>query len=271
METASWIQLLLFVGLLLLLTRPLGAYLYRVLESRQKTFFSPVIGGCEKWLLKALGRGSEKEQSWKQYGAALACFSLAGMLLTYFILRLQHFLPLNPQHLRRLDPSLAFNTAASFASNTNWQNYAGESTMSHFSQMVGLTFQNFVSAAAGIAVAAALVRGIVRKTARTIGNFWVDLVRVTLHVLLPVVVPPGSLFHLPGRDPEFPAGCQRVLPGNIREPGACPAHPPGARCLPGGDQGPGHQRRGLFQRQFGPPFRKPDPVEQFCPDAGHPR
>ena len=117
---------------------------------------------------------------------ALAFFSLAGMLLTYFILRLQHILPLNPQHFAALEPSLAFNTAASFASNTNWQNYAGESTMSHFSQMVGLTFQNFVSAAAGIAVAAALVRGIVRKSARTIGNFWVDLIRVTLHVLLPL-------------------------------------------------------------------------------------
>jgi K+-transporting ATPase ATPase A chain len=109
-----------------------------------------------------------------------------GMLLTYLILRLQHILPLNPQHLAALDPSLAFNTAASFASNTNWQNYAGESTMSHFSQMIGLAFQNFVSAAAGIAVAAALVRGIAGKSARTIGNFWVDLVRVTLHLLLPL-------------------------------------------------------------------------------------
>ena len=186
MEIANWMQLFLFMGLLLLLTTPLGSYLYRVLESKEKTIFSPVLGGCEKLLFKALGREVEKEQSWKQYGIALAFFSLAGMLLTYFMLRLQHILPLNPQHFAALDPSLAFNTAASFATNTNWQNYAGESTMSHFSQMVGLTFQNFVSAAVGIAVAAALVRGIARKSVRTIGNFWADLIRVTLHVLLPL-------------------------------------------------------------------------------------
>jgi K+-transporting ATPase ATPase A chain len=188
MEIWSWMQLSLFVGLLLLLTRPLGSYLYRVLESKEKTFFSFVLGGCEKLLFKALGKEVEKEQSWKQYGIALAFFSLVGMLLTYIVLRLQYILPLNPQHLAALDPSLAFNTAASFASNTNWQSYAGESTMSHFSQMIGLTFQNFVSAAAGIAVAAALVRGIVRKSARTIGNFWADLIRVTIHVLLPLSI-----------------------------------------------------------------------------------
>jgi K+-transporting ATPase ATPase A chain len=182
----NWIQLFMFVGLLLLLTRPLGSYLYKVLESKEKTFFSPVLGGCEKLLFKALGGESQKEQNWKQYGLALACFSLAGMLLTYMILRLQHILPLNPRHIAAVNPSLAFNTAASFASNTNWQNYAGERTMSHFSQMVGLTFQNFVSAAAGISVAAALVRGIVKKSARTIGNFWFDLVRITIHVLLPL-------------------------------------------------------------------------------------
>jgi K+-transporting ATPase ATPase A chain len=186
MEFSSWMQLCLFIGLLLLLTRPIGIHLYKVLESKEKTFCSPVLGGCEKLLFAVLGEEARKEQDWKQYGTALACFSLAGMLLTYLILRLQHILPLNPQHFAALKPSLAFNTAASFASNTNWQNYAGESTMSHFSQMVGLAFQNFVSAAAGIAVAAVLVRGIVRKSARTIGNFWSDLIRVSLHVLLPL-------------------------------------------------------------------------------------
>jgi K+-transporting ATPase ATPase A chain len=186
MDISSWIQLILFVGLLLMLTNPFGAYLYRVLESKEKTIFSPFLGGCEKLLFKALGAETKKEQSWQQYGAALAIFSLVGMLLTYLILRLQHILPLNPQHFSAVEPSLAFNTAASFASNTNWQNYAGERTLSHFSQMVGLTFQNFVSAAVGIAVAAALVRGIVRKSVRTIGNFWADLIRVTIHVLLPL-------------------------------------------------------------------------------------
>ncbi|MCX6553527.1 MAG: potassium-transporting ATPase subunit KdpA [Candidatus Aminicenantes bacterium] len=186
METSSWIQLFLLVGFLLLLTRPMGSYLYKVLESKERTIFSPVLGGCERWLFKVLGPGSDKEQGWKQYGITLAFFSLVGMGLTYFILRLQHVLPLNPQHFPAMEPSLAFNTAASFASNTNWQNYAGESTLSHFSQMVGLTFQNFASAASGIAVAAALVRGIVRKSVRTIGNFWNDLIRITIHILLPL-------------------------------------------------------------------------------------
>lgn len=186
MQIVNWVQLSMFIGLLLLLTRPLGLYLHRVLETKDRTIFSPVLGGCEKMLFRALGREVEKEQSWKQYGMALAVFSLAGMFLTYLVLRLQHILPLNPQHLAGLDPSLAFNTAASFASNTNWQSYAGETTMSHFSQMAGLTFQNFVSAAVGIGVAAALVRGIARKSVRTIGNFWADLIRVTLHVLLPL-------------------------------------------------------------------------------------
>jgi K+-transporting ATPase ATPase A chain len=186
MEISSWIQLGLFVGILLLLARPLGSHLYKVLESRERTIFSPALGGCEKWLFKILGPGSKKEQDWKQYGLALAFFSLVGMLLTYVILRLQHIMPLNPQHVAAMDPSLAFNTAASFASNTNWQNYAGERTLSHFSQMVGLTFQNFASAAAGIAVAAVLVRGVVRKSAATIGNFWQDLIRITIHLLLPL-------------------------------------------------------------------------------------
>jgi len=205
MEIWSWIQLSLFVGLLLLLTRPCGAYLYRVLETKEKTIFSPVLGGCEKLLFKALGGEAEKEQNWKQYGIALAFFSLAGMLLTYLVLRLQHILPLNPQHFAAVEPSLAFNTAASFATNTNWQSYAGESTMSHFSQMVGLTFQNFVSAAAGIAVAAALVRGIARKSARTIGNFWADLIRVTLHVLLPLSIIVALFFISQGAIQNFKA------------------------------------------------------------------
>ena len=117
---------------------------------------------------------------------SMLVFSLVGLLFTYTILRLQHLLPLNPQGLGPVSPDLAFNTAVSFTTNTNWQNYAGESTLSYFSQMVGLVFHNFVSAAVGIAVAAALVRGIARNTAKTIGNFWVDVVRVNLYLLLPL-------------------------------------------------------------------------------------
>ena len=127
-----------------------------------------------------------KEHDWKQYTLAMLLFSLVGCLFTYAILRLQYFLPLNPQKLAGVSPDLSFNTATSFTTNTNWQNYAGESTMSYFSQMVGLAFHNFVSAATGIAIAAALVRAIARHSATTLGNFWVDLVRVTYYLLLPI-------------------------------------------------------------------------------------
>ena len=127
-----------------------------------------------------------KEHDWKQYTLAMLLFSLVGCLFTYAILRLQYFLPLNPQKLAGVSPDLSFNTATSFTTNTNWQNYVGESTMSYFSQMVGLAFHNFVSAATGIAIAAALVRAIARHSATTLGNFWVDLVRVTYYLLLPI-------------------------------------------------------------------------------------
>ena len=133
-----------------------------------------------------LGVDPQKEQGWKQYAFATLLFSLVSLLFTYAILRLQYFLPLNPQHLGALSPHLAFNTAVSFTTNTNWQSYAGESTMSYLSQMVALTIHNFLSAAVGISVAGALVRGIARHTAATIGNFWVDLTRITYYLLLPI-------------------------------------------------------------------------------------
>jgi K+-transporting ATPase ATPase A chain len=135
-----------------------------------------------------LGIDPKKEQSWQQYALALIAFSLVGCLFTYAILRLQHILPLNPQGFGPVSPDLAFNTAVSFTTNTNWQSYGGESTLSYFSQMVGLVFHNFVSAAAGIGVAAALIRGIARHSAKTIGNFWVDLVRTNLYLLLPLCI-----------------------------------------------------------------------------------
>src|SRR4029077_461678 len=129
---------------------------------------------------------ADKEHDWKQYTLAMLLFSLVGCLFTYVILRLQHLLPLNPQGLGPLSPHLAFNTAVSFTTNTNWQSYSGESTMSYLSQMVALTIHNFTSAAVGIALAAALVRGVARHSAKTLGNFWIDLVRTTYYLLLPV-------------------------------------------------------------------------------------
>ena len=188
MDPYGWIQLALFLGLLLLTTRPMGVYLYRVLDPEGKTFLDPVVKPVERCLYRLMGIDPKAEQDWKRYAVSLLMFSLVGVLFTYVLLRLQHLLPLNPQRLGPVSDHLSFNTAVSFTTNTNWQSYGGESTMSYLSQMVALAFHNFVSAAAGIAVAAALVRGIARHTAKTVGNFLVDLVRLTLYLLLPVCI-----------------------------------------------------------------------------------
>jgi len=185
MHTNDWVQLALFTGLLALLTKPLGLYLVRVLDAGGHTWLDPVLRPLELLTYRVMGVDSQREQGWKAYTLAMLLFSLAGCLFTYAILRLQHILPLNPQGLGPLSPHLAFNTAASFTTNTNWQSYGGEGTMSYFSQMVGLALHNFTSAATGIAIAAAVVRGISRQSASTLGNFWVDLVRTTYYLLLP--------------------------------------------------------------------------------------
>jgi len=186
MDLFGWIELTLYVLVLLLLTKPLGLYLVRVLDAEGKTLLDPVLRPVERLLYRLFGLDPKKEQDWRQYALSMLAFSFVGLMFTYAILRLQHFLPLNPQGFGPVREDLAFNTAVSFTTNTNWQNYAGESTLSYFSQMVGLAFHNFVSAAAGVAVAAALVRGIARNLAKTVGNFWVDLVRVNLYLLLPI-------------------------------------------------------------------------------------
>ena len=188
MNYFGWIQLALFVGLLLALTKPMGVYLNRVLDVDGKTFLDPIMRPVERLFYFLLGIDPRKEQDWKQYSFSLIAFSLVGALFTYAILRLQHLLPLNPQGFGPVGDHLSFNTAVSFVTNTNWQSYGGESTMSYFSQMVGLALHNFTSAAAGIAVAAALVRGVSKNSSQTIGNFWTDLTRIILYLLLPICV-----------------------------------------------------------------------------------
>ena len=192
MNSSGWIQLILYVGILLAITKPLGLYLCKVLDVDGKTFLDPVFKPLERLTYKLIGVDAKKEHDWKQYTIAMLLFSLVGMLFTYAILRLQAVLPFqslfNPQKLAAVSEHLSFNTAASFTTNTNWQSYGGEATMSYFSQMVALAIHNFVSAAVGIGIAAALVRGIARHTAKTIGNFWVDLTRVTYYLLLPICV-----------------------------------------------------------------------------------
>jgi potassium-transporting ATPase potassium-binding subunit len=186
METSGWIQLVLFLIALALITKPTGLYLVQVLDPNGRTWLDPVMRPLERVTYRLMGVDSNREQNWKQYTLAMLLFSLVGCLFTYAILRLQNILPLNPQGFGPVSSQLAFNTAVSFTTNTNWQNYGGESTMSYFSQMVALAFHNFVSAATGIAIAAALVRAIARHSAKTLGNFWVDLVRVTYYLLLPI-------------------------------------------------------------------------------------
>ena len=186
MNAHQWLELALYISALILVTRPLGLYINRVLNPSGRTWLDPVLRPLEKLTYRVLRVDPAKEHDWKQYAFAMLIFSLVSCLFTYAILRLQQYLPLNPQKLGALSQHLAFNTAVSFTTNTNWQSYGGESTMSYFSQMVALASQNFFSAAVGIAIAGALVRGIARHTAQTIGNFWVDLTRIIYYLLLPI-------------------------------------------------------------------------------------
>ncbi len=188
MNAHQWLELALYIAALVLITKPLGIYLNRVLDVNGRTWLDPILRPLEKLTYTVLRVDAAKEHDWKQYSIAMLIFSLVSCLFTYAILRLQGHLPLNPQGFASLVQHLAFNTAVSFTTNTNWQSYGGESTMSYLSQMVALAIHNFFSAATGIAIAAALVRGIARHSSQTIGNFWVDVTRITYYVLLPLCI-----------------------------------------------------------------------------------
>src|SRR6202048_4181945 len=188
MNISGWLQLALYIAVLVLITKPLGIYLFQVLDANGKTFLAPVLKPFERLTYRIFGVNPEKEQSWILYTVAMLIFELVTVLLTYLILRFQNFLPLNPQGQAGVTDHLAFNTAWSFTTNTNWQSYGSESTMSYLSQMLALASHNFFSAAVGIAIAAAVVRGIARHSTKTIGNFWVDLVRIIYYLLLPISI-----------------------------------------------------------------------------------
>jgi len=184
MTVNGWVQIAAFFLVLFLLTKPVGAFMARVF-AREKTFLDPVLRPIERLIYKLSGVEEQREMDWKEYTVAMLLFSAVSMLVLYAIERTQQWLPWNPQRFPAVPPALAFNTAASFTTNTNWQNYAGESTMSYFTQMAGLAYHNFISAGMGIALAIALIRGIARRESKTIGNFWVDVTRAMLWVLLP--------------------------------------------------------------------------------------
>lgn len=187
MNAAGWLQVLLYFGVLLLLVRPLGSFMARVYLG-ERTFLHPVLGPVERLIYRLAGIQPEAEMDWRRYGLTLLAFNLLGALAVYALQRLQVWLPLDPAGLAAVSPGSAFNTAASFVTNTNWQGYSGEQTMSYLVQMSGLAVQNFLSAATGMAALAALVRGLARQKTPFIGNFWADLVRGTLYILLPLAL-----------------------------------------------------------------------------------
>jgi K+-transporting ATPase ATPase A chain len=185
MNAFSWLQLVFYLLVLLLLAKPLGAFMARVYQG-EHTFLDPLLRPVERLIYRLSGARPEEEMDWKVYAFALLLFNGLGLLVVYALQRWQAVLPLNPQGLGAVSADSSWNTAVSFATNTNWQGYGGETTLSYLTQMLGLTVQNFVSAATGMAVLVALIRGLVRHTARTIGNFWVDLTRSVLYILLPL-------------------------------------------------------------------------------------
>jgi K+-transporting ATPase ATPase A chain len=187
MSLNGWLQISLFIACILLLAKPVGLYLTRVFEHR-RTFLDPILVPCERLLYRLTRIKPEEEMRWTEYAVSMLAFSAVTALLTYVIERTQHLLPLNPQHLPGVEPVLALNTAISFTTNTNWQSYSPEGTMSYLTQMLGLATHNFWSGAVGIALAVAFIRGIARREANTLGNFWVDLTRATLWVLVPISI-----------------------------------------------------------------------------------
>ena len=187
MTISGWVQIALFSVIVILITRPLGGYMTRVFNG-ERTFLSPVLRPVERAIYWCCGVDEKEEQHWLTYAIALLFFSVAGFVTLYALQRLQWYLPFNPQGQTGIEPSSAFNTSVSFVTNTNWQSYVPETTMSYLVQMAGLTVHNFVSAATGIAMALALIRGFVRREVKTIGNFWVDLTRCTLYILIPISV-----------------------------------------------------------------------------------
>src|SRR5262249_40721105 len=185
MNGLGWLQIALYLFVLIALAKPLGGFMARVFEGRP-CGLDRILGPIERALYRLAGVDAGRETGWKEYAGAFLAFNLVSLLVVHAIQRLQGALPLNPEHFGAVSPDSSFDTAVSFATNTHWQGYAGESTMSYFTQMVALTVQNFVSAAAGIAVLVAVIRGFARRSTQVVGNFWVDLVRATLYVLLPL-------------------------------------------------------------------------------------
>ena len=257
MTLNGWLQIALYVGVLLLCVKPLGLYMARVFNG-ERTCLDPVMRPVERLIYKVSGVDPRQEQHWTTYTAAMLLFSLASFVLLYALQRLQHVLPLNPQGFDPPSPDSAFNTAVSFTSNTNWQSYSGESTMSYLSQMAGLTVQNFVSAAVGIVLAIALIRGFARRSAQTVGNFWVDLVRTTLWVLLPL----SFIFALVLVWQGVPQNLQKYVDANTVE-GASQTIAQGPVASQEAIKMLGTNGGGFFNANSAHPYENPTPLSNF--------
>ncbi len=250
MTLTGWAQIAIVLALVILFALPLSRLIAQIFKG-DRTFLTPILGPVERGFYRLAGVDPAREQDWLAYTLAMIAFSIAGFLSLYALQRLQSLLPLNPRGFDAVAPDLAFNTSISFITNTNWQNYGGESTMSHLTQMLGLTVHNFVSAATGLAMAFALARGFVRSSATTVGNFWVDLTRITLYVLLPIAFVLCLRVDRARRaaDADWRRRCD-----DARRREADDLHRSGRE--PGNHQGARHQRRRLLQRQFGAPVRE---------------
>ncbi len=204
MTALGWLQAIAFFLIILAITKPLGTYMARVFEG-ERTWLSPLLSPVERFIYRVCGVREDDEMTWYVYALSMLAFSLIGLVYLYLLLRTQKWLPFNPAHVDDMAPDLAWNTAVSFTTNTNWQFYSGESAMSYLSQMAGLAWHNFVSAAVGIAIAVAVVRGLIRTSTKTLGNFWVDITRCSLYVLLPVCIVVGLFLVWQGMPQNFHA------------------------------------------------------------------
>jgi K+-transporting ATPase ATPase A chain len=258
MTVIGWLQIALFAAIVGVLTRPLGGYLARVYAD-QRTSLQPLIAPLETALYRLAGIKPQSEQSWYGYAISFLVFHAAGIIALYGLLRLQSVLPLNPQAMTAVAPDLALNTAVSFVTNTSWQSYGGETTLSYLSQMAGITVQSFLSAASGMAVAIALIRGFARRRAATIGNFWVDLTRGTLYVLLPICVVAAFILMAAGVPQTLaPSAEVTTLDGGLQVIARGPVATQEAIKLLSGDGG------GFFNANSAHPFENPTPLTNLA-------
>ncbi|MFO1236592.1 MAG: potassium-transporting ATPase subunit KdpA [Alphaproteobacteria bacterium] len=257
MTLTGWLQIAVFCIAVLALVKSLGFFLTRLLNG-ERTFLSSVLGPVERGFYALAGVKPDEDQHWTAYAFAMLAFNLVGFLFLYAVLRLQDVLPLNPQGFAAVPDHLSFNTAISFVTNTNWQSYGGETTMSHFAQMAGLTVQNFLSAATGIALAVALIRGFVRKSGRGIGNFWADVTRITLYVLLPLSFVLALAFVWQGVPQTFDASAAATtLEGGTQTIALGPVASQEAIKMLGTNGG------GFFNANSAHPFENPTPLSNF--------